>query len=576
MPALTLIPRRVLCVVLSALLSLATPLGHAQETPAPRLPALGDAGTEDLSIGEERRLGEQIMRESRRDPAWLDDAILLAYVQSLWQPLVQAARARGDIDANLERQFPWEIFLVRDRSVNAFALPGGYVGVHLGLIAITSNRDQLASVLAHELSHVTQRHIARSFGNARSTSMVGIAALLLGILAASRTNNVDVANAAIMGGQGAMIQGQLNFSREMEREADRLGFAVLSGAGFATGGMSQMFERLQGNTAVADSGAFPYLRTHPLTVERISEARSRMLLAGAEASPRSTLLHALMQARARVLMDKNPQALQRLLAAASSSTQPIDRLAALYSASLAQAQLGQGVAAEEQAVQALRLAQTIVPRDPEAERVLALMPAEARLASGDGAGAWRVLDLVPAAPPAASATSAALASSTSPAAPTSTGPATASSNDRSLLTLRAQAALKWHERDPRAAAGAVRASTEALQTWLSEHGQDAPAWELLAGTAEAVGQKLRSMRAAAEARAALGDLTGAIDRLRAAQAVARSTGAGAGAPTAAGGQLDFIDASIVDTRLRQLLEERRQLAIEARQRGGGSDRGDGR
>lgn len=574
LPVLPPLPRRVLCLALSALLSLASPAGLAQGTPAPRLPALGDAATEDLSIGDERRLGEQIMREARRDPAWLDDPVLLAYVQSLWQPLVQAARERGDIDANLERQFPWELFLVRDRSVNAFALPGGYVGVHLGLVAISTNRDQLASVLAHELSHVTQRHIARSFGNARSTSLVGVAALLLGILAASRANNIDVANAAIMGGQGAALQGQLNFSREMEREADRLGFAVLSGAGFATGGMAQMFERLQGNAAVSDSGAFPYLRTHPLTVERISEARSRMLLAGAEARPRVTLLHALMQVRARVLMDKNPQALQRLLGGATSSPLPVDRVAALYSSALAQAQLGQGVAAEEQAVQALRLAQTLVPREPEAERVLALMPAEARLASGDGAGAWRVLEALSS--PAAAPTTA-----ESPGPTSSTADASTSSrNDRSLLTLRAQAALRWHERDPRAAAGAVRASTEALQTWLSEHGQDAPAWELLASTAEALGQKLRSMRAAAEARAALGDLTGAIDRLRAAQAVARGAAAGAGSdPAAASGpssagnsQLEFIDSSIVDTRLRQLLEERRQLAIEARQRGGGDGR----
>jgi len=572
------------------MLSLASPASLAQGTPAPRLPALGDAATEDLSIGDERRLGEQIMREARRDPAWLDDPVLLAYVQSLWQPLVQAARERGDIDANLERQFPWELFLVRDRSVNAFALPGGYVGVHLGLVAISTNRDQLASVLAHELSHVTQRHIARSFGNARSTSLVGVAAILLGILAASRANNIDVANAAIMGGQGAALQGQLNFSREMEREADRLGFAVLSGAGFATGGMAQMFERLQGNAAVADSGAFPYLRTHPLTVERISEARSRMLLAGAEARPRVTLLHALMQVRARVLMDKNPQALQRLLGGATSSALPVDRVAALYSSALAQAQLGQGVAAEEQAVQALRLAQTLLPREPEAERVLALMPAEARLASGDGAGAWRALESVSspslaAAPTAAGPTPSATTPATAPTTTAATVAATsvASRNDRSLLTLQAQAALKWHERDPRAAAGAVRASTEALQTWLSEHGQDAPAWELLASTAEALGQKLRSMRAAAEARASLGDLTGAIDRLRAAQSVARGPAAGAsgaaaleGGPTTAGGsQLDFIDSSIVDTRLRQLLEERRQLAIEARQRGGGNG-GDGR
>jgi len=543
-PSSSSLPRRLACAALAAALSLGAPAVHAQDAAAPRLPALGDAGTEDLSIGDERRLGEQIMREARRDPALLDDAVLLAYVQSLWQPLVQAARARGDIDANLERQFPWEIFLVRDRSVNAFALPGGYVGVHLGLVAITSNRDQLASVLAHELTHVTQRHIARSIGNARSTSLVGIAALLIGILAASRSNNVDVANAAIMGGQGAALQGQLNFSREMEREADRIGFAVLSGAGFATGGMAQMFERLQGNTAVADSGAFPYLRTHPLTVERISEARSRMLLAGAEAAPRPTLQHALMQARARVLMDPSTQTMQRLAGGATSSPHATDRIAALYGGAMARMRLGDGAAAEEMAAQALRQAQALPARDAEAERVLALLPAEARLAMGDGAGAWRALEAVAAAP------------------------ATAARNDRSVLTLRAQAALKWHERDARAAADAVRASTEALQTWLSEHTRDAPAWQLLAGTADALGQKLRSMRASAEAQAALGDLNGAIDRLRAAQAAARGTGAPGGA-AAGGGPSEFIDASIIDTRLRQLLEERRQLAIEARQRGEG-------
>ncbi|MCL4696493.1 MAG: M48 family metalloprotease [Burkholderiaceae bacterium] len=576
-PLLRHLPQRLLSTALAATLALGTPAALAQgssPTPrpptrmpaeAPRLPALGDAGTEDLGIGDERRLGEQIMREARRDPAILDDPVLLAYVQSLWQPLVQAARARGDIDANLERQFPWEIFLVRDRSVNAFALPGGYVGVHLGLIAITNNRDQLASVLAHELTHVTQRHIARSIGNARSTSLVSLAALLLGVLAASRSGNVDVANAAIMGGQGAALQGQLNFSREMEREADRIGYAVLGGAGFAAGGMSQMFERLQGNAAVADTGAFPYLRTHPLTLERISEARNRTLLAGPEAAPRGTLMHALMQARARVLMDRNPQALQRLAGGATVSAQPSDRIAALYGGALARALLGEATAAEEQATQALRQAQALPARDAEAERVLALLPAEARIGSGDGAGAWRALEAVPA--PAGAAVTAASA-------------AGSARHDRSLLTLRAQAALRWHERDARAAAAAVRTSTEALQTWLSEHPQDAPAWQLLAGTAEALGQKLRAMRASAEAQAALGDLTGAIDRLRAAQAMARgalSGGAGGGAGGAAGsagpaaGSFDFIDASIVDTRLRQLLEERRQLANEARQRGGGGE-----
>ena len=541
---------RALCLALSA--ALAWPASaDAQQTTAPRLPALGDAATDELSIGDERRLGDQIIREARGDPAWLDDPVLLAYVRSLWRPLVEAASARGDIDASLERQFGWEVFLVRDRSVNAFAWPGGYVGVHLGLIAITNNRDQLASVLAHELSHVTQRHIARGVGNSRNATLLGVAAILLGVLAASRSNNIDAANAAIMGGQGAAIQGQLNFSREMEREADRLGFAVLAGAGFATGGMAQMFERLQGNAAVGDSGAFPYLRTHPLTVERISEARNRMLLAGAEATPRGTLMHALMQARARVLMDKSTDALQRLAGGGTSSPVPADRIAALYMGALAQAQLGRGPAAEEMAQQAQHQAQNLASREPEAERALLLLQAESRLAASDGAGAVRLLE-VSDLPRTATAERTA-------------GARSGGSGDRSLLTLRAQAALKWHERDAPAAAPTVRASTEALQTWLAENVQDAAAWELLSSTAEAMGQKLRSTRASAEARAAQGDLNGAIDRLRAAQAAARSAPA----------QRDFIDASIVDTRLRQLLAERRQIALDARQRGGGGGGGEG-
>jgi predicted Zn-dependent protease len=584
--------RRALCwAVCAALLCGSLPAPRAAfaqapgqapgQAPAPRLPALGDSAAEELSIVEERRIGEQIMREARRDPAFLDDPVLLAYVQSLWQPLVAAARQRGDIDAGLDTQFRWEIFLVRDRAVNAFALPGGYVGVHLGLMALTNNRDQLASVLAHELSHVSQRHIARSVGNASRTSALAMAGLLLGVLAASRSNNVDIANAAIMGSQGAALQGQLNFSREMEREADRIGYAVLSSAGFATGGMAQMFERLQGSVTVGDSGAFPYLRTHPLTVERISEARNRVLLAGASETPRATLLHTLMQARARVLMDKTSPSLQRLAAGATASAVATDRIAALAAAALAQAQLGNGLAGEDLALQAQRLARSLTAgeRDPAAERVLLLLQAECRLASGDGAGAWRLLDGAEASSAGASggpgAPGASSASATSGrSAPAGGANASPRRADRSVLTLRAQAALKWHQRDPRAAADAVRASTEALQTWVAEQGQDAAGWELLAGTAEALGQKLRSMRAAAEARAALGDLTGAIDRLRAAQAVAR-TGAPGGPAAGAGSGSDFIDASIIDTRLRQLLEERRVLALEARQRSGGGGRDGG-
>ena len=134
---------------------------------------------------------------------------------------------------------------ISERSVNAFALPGGYVGVHLGMIAMSTTRDQLASVLAHELSHVTQRHIARSVAPGQRASLVGLAAMLLGIFAATRGASADVVNASIAGGQATAIQGQLNYSRDVEREADRVGFGLLADAGFSTAGMGEMFERLE-------------------------------------------------------------------------------------------------------------------------------------------------------------------------------------------------------------------------------------------------------------------------------------------------------------------------------------------
>jgi beta-barrel assembly-enhancing protease len=206
------------------------PATRAQPAPESRnnLPALGDTASEDFSVANERRIGDRIMRDIRRDPDYLDDPVLLDYLQGMWTQLLRASRASGQIPAELDERFAWELFLVRDRTVNAFALPGGYSGVHLGLIAITPTPDELASVMAHELSHITQRHIARSIGASKTTSLVGIAGLILGILAASRSP--EAANALIVGGQAVSVQGQLNYSREAEREADRVGFSVLTGA----------------------------------------------------------------------------------------------------------------------------------------------------------------------------------------------------------------------------------------------------------------------------------------------------------------------------------------------------------
>ncbi|MFD0668118.1 M48 family metalloprotease, partial [Ramlibacter sp. MAHUQ-53] len=295
-------------------LALLLALGLAVPPVPAQLPALGDGG--DLSVSTERRIGDRVARELFRDPDYLDDPILSDYLDSLWQPLLAAARQRGDLGPDLDQRYAWRLLLGRDRSINAFAVPGGWMGVHLGLIAATTTRDELASVLAHELTHVTQRHISRMVTQDKRQAPWTIAAVLLGALAASRSP--DAASALITGGQALAIQNQLSFSREMEREADRIGFAVMTQAGFAPQGFASMFEKLQQASRLNDNGSYPYLRTHPLTTERVADMRSRTQL-GARAAPLPPdLQHALMAGRARGLsaagVDRQRAVLQEALA----------------------------------------------------------------------------------------------------------------------------------------------------------------------------------------------------------------------------------------------------------------------
>lgn len=495
-------------------------LSAGQPAPAQNnLPALGDTESGDFGIGTEKKLGEQIMREIRRDPDYLDDPVLLEYLESLWTPLVSQARAIGNINADLDQRFAWEPFLVRDRSVNAFALPGGYVGVHLGLIALTATRDELAAVLAHELTHVTQRHIARSFSNSQRQSLISAAALILGVLAAARSNSIDGANALIIGGQAAAIQGQLNFSRDMEREADRIGFTLLAGAGFSQAAMASMFEKLDQSSRLNDGGAFPYLRSHPLTSERIGEARNR-LGTGLAARRAGTSEHLIAQARARVLMDNRVDSLRRWQAmdAPHADSSSGERLAAAYSGALASSLLRDW----DRADAALHTALGLVGSDASAGRAVALLMAQSLLARGDAARAAVALK-----PYLAGA-------------------------GRPVMLLSTQVALASAGR-PGADPGAVKQSADQLQTWLALHPQDAGAWAQLGQVWLSLGQPLRAMRAEAETRFALGDLNGAVDRLRAGQRSARTST-----------QVDFIEASVIDSRLREIEGQRRRILADER------------
>jgi predicted Zn-dependent protease len=488
--------------------------------PQVRLPSLGESASDEVTVTTEKRLGEQIMREIRRDPAYLDDPVLLEYLLSVWQPLVAAARQHGDITPDIDANFAWEAFLVRDRSVNAFALPGGYVGVHLALIGLTGSADEFASVLAHELSHLTQRHIARSVTTSSRQSLLALAGMIVGLVAAARANNADAAQAAIVGSQAAALQGQLNFSRDMEREADRIGLSVLTQAGYASAGMARMFERLDHANRLVDNGSYPYLRSHPLTTERVAEARARQ---GAAPGKLVRPEHALMQARARVLMDPAVPARQRLqeLDKASAATAD-ERLGLLYASALSSALLRDFARAGAAFAQGERqVADAALPA--RTARVWGLLGIEIALAQGDAALAAKRMGALP------------------------------DDASRPRLLLETQLALALND------SARVKRQAELLQAWVSEHRTDALAWATLSSCAERQGQPLRAVRALAESHAANGDLGGAIDRLRAGQRLARS------------GAQDFIESSVIDSRLRDLEGQRRRLMDELRAKNGGRD-----
>ena len=518
------------------------PLAHAQVN----LPALGDTASDDFNLGTERKLGDQIMREIRRDPDYIDDPLLLEYLQSIWQPLLAAARQRGDITTEVDQRFAWESFLVRDRSVNAFALPGGYVGVHLGLMAMTATRDELASVLAHEMSHVTQRHIARSIANSKKQSLLSAAALILGVLAASRSRSADAANAVITGSQAAAIQGQLNFSRDMEREADRVGFSVMTGAGFSAGGMAAMFEKLDASSRFNDAGGFPYLRSHPLTTERIGEARSRAGVGAASSLmvlPPSGLEHSLAQARARVLMDPRVDALRRWQAldgpadADLSGISLNEKLANACASALASTLLRDWARADKSLLRAQSLLQFNPRPDARAERAVAILNAQSQLERGNAARALEVLE---------------------PYASEAYGPQLS----RPLLLMNARVALSA---GLPAAVNLPRLNrtAEALQTWVAVNRVDAEAWSSLSQVWGALNQPLRALRADAESHYLLGDWVGAIDRLKAGQRLARR----GSAVTNGAANADFIEASVIDSRLRDIEAQRKALSAEERRAG---------
>ena len=511
----------------------ASPTAFTQSTPAPAaprstgtLPTLGDSS--ELSAAAERRIGDRIAASIYRDPDFIDDAILADYVQSIWQPLLASARARGDLSPELSERFAWEAFLIRDRSVNAFALPGGYFGVHLGLIGTVSSADELAAVLGHELSHVTQRHISRLITQQSRSAPWMIGAMILGALAASK--NPQVANALLTGGQAVAAQSQLNFSRDMEREADRVGYGIMTGGGFDPRGMATMFEKLQQASRLNDSGGFPYLRSHPLTTERLGDAQARFQLGapGADKPAAPSLdgrvVHAMMAARARVLAEPGVDALRSAVGDAQRAGNTLNEktAASLYGGALAAAKLRDYKLAASLAAQLSGVLgkSTVVATlgnasKPGLAQAAAQLALEVDLMAGSIPAGVAQFDVSKA----------------------------AQANQRADLLLQSRALL---------VSGRAADVSSTLLGWVNARPKDSGAWLLLAQAYGQQGKDVRAIWADAEARVVQFDYTAALDRLKAAQAKMRSSPASG----------DFMDGSIVDTRARQVELLVREQALQ--------------
>jgi len=445
------------------------------------LPDLGGSGDAGLAPQTERRIGESIMRDIRfKEPNYLDDPEVADYLGNLGARLAQhAAGARQD----------FEFFAMRDHTINAFALPGGFVGVHTGLLAAAESESEVASVLSHEIAHVTQRHIARMLGQQQQMQLPVLAAIAAAVLLGR--SRPDLASGAAAAASAGAIQTQLSYSRDFEREADRIGFQALEAAGFDVHAMGSFFEKMQRGMRAVDDGSVPgYLRTHPVTTERIADAQNRAASLPYRQhldSPEFQLVRAKLRAEwgdARSAVEYFQSAVREKRYA----SEPAARYG--LTAALVRAQRGKEADAELTRTRAAGASGPMVET----------LAARVKLALGDRIGAATLLGEAHARYP----------------------------HSRPLLYAHAEALL-----------GAARhEQAQALLTdSLRLHPRDPRLHQLQARNYAALGKRLLQHQAQAEVYALQGSLPAAIEQLQ----IARAAGDG-----------DFYQLSVVDARLKEL------------------------
>ncbi len=462
---------------------------------ASELPDLGESSRAELSPQLERRIGQSIMNQIRlREPSYVDDPEINDYLARLGRRLVEASD-------NPTGEF--HFFAIRDTTVNAFAMFGGFIGINTGTILTAQSESELAGVVAHEIAHVTQNHLARQIAKEKQNTIPSLVAMAIGILAAR--SNTSVAAGAITSVQAGLIQSQLAYTRDFEREADRMGYQSLEKAGFDVRGMGEFFERLQKAGRLYENNAPVYLRSHPLTVERLSDMQNR-----AQESPYrqvvSSLDFHLIRAKLRAQSGTPKEAVtefEQLL----QERKYVSQVAVQYGLSYAlmRARDVEGARRASENLRALR----------DSSAVLAGLAAEISAASGNMEEAHGIY--------------------------------------REALQRFPQAkSLIYAYADSLYAAGAYTQALSFLEAQLQKDSEDYRLHGLQARTFAAVGKRLQQHRAQAEYYFLQGQLGQAVEQLQFAQK--ESDG-------------NFYEQSAVDARLREL--RKLQMEEDKRKRDGG-------
>ncbi len=313
--------RPLLHALAAGLLALASTPAAAE---AIALPEIGASGAALVSPIEERRTGEAVVRNIRRAGGILDDPLVTDYLNFLGYRLVSHSDTA-------QRQFTF--FVVNDDAINAFALPGGYIGVNYGLLLATESENELASVMAHEIAHVTQRHHARAYELSENSNNIPVlAAIIAAIVLGSQGS--ELGQAALTSLAAGNIQRQLDFTRANEKEADYIGIALLADSGFNPASMADFFHKLEKESRLYGSSAPEFLRTHPVTENRIADALNR----AAQYPHRkwhSSRKYYLMRSRLAVLTSRDPESTYRQFENDLRNGRYIDKAAARYGLALA-------------------------------------------------------------------------------------------------------------------------------------------------------------------------------------------------------------------------------------------------